>query len=110
MQPSGNNGVVRYTILDEVDTGGVHLLLFGCEDHPDKKLTSHMLESHMWSQHSAGKFTVSLPPPITNQDAVKDTGKSMKEVIDNVKRRGSDRGDVTEYNRPVPGPRQPRRD
>lgn len=103
MQPTGNDGVVRYTILDEVDTGGVHLLLFGCEDHPDKKLTSHMLENHMWSQHNARKFTVSIPSTTPNADEVKDAGG-------NSEKSSQDLREPRRYNRPVPGPRQPRRD
>jgi hypothetical protein len=104
MQPAGNDDVVRYTIVDEVDTAGVHLLLFECVDHPDKRLTSHMLESHMWSMHSAQRFTVSVPSTV-----------SLKEVVETIEttdridkgRRGPQ---AQKYNRPVPGPRQPRRD
>lgn len=109
MQPSGNNGVVRYTILDE--TGPNDVLLFGCESHPDKKLTSYMLETHMRIQHGERKFTVSIPPPITNLDAIKDAGISMKEVIKDTRVNTKEAiENVRRYNRPVPGPRQPRRD
>lgn len=110
MQPSGNNGVVRYTILDE--TGPHNVLLFGCEGcSPDKKLTSSMLETHMRTQHEARRFTVSIPPPITNLDAIKDAGVSMKEVIKDTRVNTKEAiENVRRYNRPVPGPRQPRRD
>lgn len=109
MQPSEND-VVRYTMIDEVDTGGVHVLLFGCEDHPDKKLTSHMLESHMWSMHSARKFTVSVSSPVTGLDAIKEAGVSTKEEVKNTGQNIPNRRERQRYDRPVPGPRQPRRD
>lgn len=124
MQPAGNDGIVRYAILDEVGPDGV--LLFGCEGHPVRKFTSYMLESHMRTQHQATKFTVSIPSPETNLDEVKNAGtiigmsenlnKIVKEGADNTKQSNSNYRNVTKYDRPpdkafkpVPGPRQPRR-
>lgn len=47
---------VRFTLLDE--TGPNDVLLFGCKSCPEKKLTSHQLETHMRRMHDAAKFTV----------------------------------------------------
>lgn len=110
MQPSGDNGVVRYTILDETGPDGI--LLFGCESHPDKKLTSYMLETHMRTQHEARKFTVSVPPPATVPDAIiKVEGVLTKKAVEKTEQlRPDQRNERRRYDRPVPGPRQPRRD
>lgn len=53
---SGVTDTVNFTLLDE--TGPSDILLFGCKLCPDKKLTSHQLESHMRTIHGATKLTV----------------------------------------------------
>jgi hypothetical protein len=54
---TGSTEIVRFTILEEQGPGDI--LLFGCNPcGPDKKLTSHQLESHMRDIHDAPKFTV----------------------------------------------------
>ena len=47
---------VDFTLLDE--TGPNDILLFGCKQCPDKKLTSHQLESHTVGVHGVRKLTV----------------------------------------------------
>lgn len=48
---------VDFTLLEE--TGPGDILLFGCKQcPPDKKLTSHQLESHAITIHGLRKLTV----------------------------------------------------
>ena len=62
---TGPNDVVRFVLLDE--TGPHDVLLFGCKQCPDSKLTSHQLEYHMDMTHRLRKFTVDTAATARNR-------------------------------------------